>query len=88
MLERIVLKLDPHGSTARQFPPRSTSYLLSTLPTGFMCTQLSQEEAALQSSLMKQKDIRKLTTDVFSMVCNHYPVPVHAKRCKRSKIII
>ena len=61
-------KLDPRGSTARQLPPRSTSYLLSALPTGLTCTQLSQEEAALQSSFMKQEDINKLSADSFTMV--------------------
>ena len=68
VLERIVSKLNPCDSTARQLPPRSTSYLLSALPTGLTCTQLSQEEAALQSSFMKQEDIRKLSADLFKMV--------------------
>ena len=77
VLERIVSKLDPHGSTARQLPPRFTSYLLSTLSTGLTCTQLSQEEAALQSSFMKQEDVRKLSTDLFEMVCNHQLVIPH-----------
>ena len=77
MLERVVSKLDPHGSTARLLLPRSTSYLLSTLPTGLTCTQLSQEEAALQSSFMKQEDVRKLSTDLFEMVCNHQLVLPH-----------
>ena len=67
-LERVVSKLGPHGSTTRQLPPRSTSYLLPTLPTGLTCTQLSQEEVALQSSFMKQEDISKLRADFFRMV--------------------
>ena len=77
MLERVVSKLDPHGSTARQLPPRSTSYLLSTLPTGLTCTQLSQEEAALQSSFMKQEDVSKLSANLFETVCNHQLVLSH-----------
>ena len=78
VLERVVSKLDPCGSTARLLPPHSTSYLLSTLPTGLMCTQLSQEEAALQSSFLKHEDIRlKLSTDLFEMVCNHQLVLPH-----------
>ena len=76
-LERVVSKLDPHGRTARQLPPCSTSYLLSTLPTGLTCTQLSQEEAALQSSFMKQEDIRKLSAGLFKMVCDHKLVLSH-----------
>ena len=80
-LERVVSKLGPHGSTARQLPPRSTSYLLSTLPTGLTCTQLSQEEAALQSSFMKQEDVSKLSAGLFEMVCNNHEGDYLTARC-------